>query len=83
MEDDEHSRDVNPRTREPGRAHMRVTLSNAALRDSIAYTPAAKFQGGAKKRPRWNRLIVAATVAALVVGGGAPMLNRQLNSPLS
>jgi hypothetical protein len=59
---------------------MRVTPSDPALRDSIAYTPAPKFQGGAKKRPRWNRLIVAATVAALVVGGGALMLNRQLNS---
>jgi len=60
---------------------MRVTPSDPALRDSIAYTPAPKFQGGAKKRPRWNRLIIAATVAALAVGGGALMLNRQLNSP--
>ena len=60
---------------------MRVTPSDPALRDSIAYTPPPTFQGGAKKRPRWNRLIVAATVAALVVGGGALMLNRQLNSP--
>jgi hypothetical protein len=60
---------------------MGVTPSDPALRDSIAYTPAPKFQGGAKKRPGWNRLIVAATVAALVVGGGALMLNRQLNSP--
>jgi hypothetical protein len=60
---------------------MRVTPSDPALRDPIAYTPAPKFQGGAKKRLRWNRLIVAATVTALVVGGGALMLNRQLNSP--